>query len=348
MTVEAAVENIAVSLKSEPEGWVTVGNMEVQKSTYDPSTVVLGEGSVEVKLLYISLDPYLRGRMRVSAKSYSAPFTLGEPMSSGVVGEVTRSATEDFPVGTVFMGMLPWVKHQVVQNASKAGLRKIDTSLGVPVSYYLGILGMPGMTAYVGLVDLAKPKKGETLYVSAASGAVGLVVCQIGKLMGLRVVGSAGSDDKVEYLKNVIGVDGAFNYKTEDTEAKLSELCPNGIDIYFENVGGEMLDIVLTKMNNFGRIPVCGMISQYNVTSETAYGLKNATMIIGKRLLLQGFIVSDHMAEVGARFVKDMGAWIASGQLQYKEHVDEGMENLPKAMVGVLKGENFGKALVKV
>ncbi|KAJ3327970.1 hypothetical protein HDU76_010810 [Blyttiomyces sp. JEL0837] len=338
--------NTQVLFKSEPKGFVAPTDMEVVNVPFNLNDVELGEKGVVLKTLYFSLDPYLRGRMAVGRASYVASFTLGQPMSSGGVGEVVKSANPDYPVGTVVLGSLTWESYVTVQDPAKVQLRKIDTSLGVPLSYYLGILGMPGLTAYAGLLKIGQPKKGETLYVSAASGAVGMVVCQIGKILGLRVVGSAGSDDKVDFLREVVKVDAAFNYQTvEDIGKALDETCPNGIDIYFENVGGEMLDAVLVRMNNFGRIPVCGMISQYN---GAGYGIKNAMSIIGKRLLLQGFIVSDYAAEMTADFVKDVGGWIKSGELQYKEDVSEGLASIPEALVGLFKGSNFGKAIIKV
>ncbi|KAJ3410363.1 hypothetical protein HDV05_003866 [Chytridiales sp. JEL 0842] len=332
-----------VIFKSEPKGFVSVDNMEVRQVPFSIESVELKDGDVLIEPSYFSLDPYMRGRMRVGAASYVAGFALNAPMSGGAVGKVVKSNNADFPVGTVVVGHMTWESYVVVPKA--AGLTKINESLGVPLSFYLGILGMPGMTAYSGLLKIGKPKAGETLFVSAASGAVGLVVCQIGKILGLRVVGSAGSDDKVAYLRDVLKIDGAFNYKTEDIAESLDKHCPNGIDIYFENVGGETLDAVLPRMNNFGRIPVCGMISQYN---GAGYGLKNTMNIVGKRLLLQGFIVSDYYAEMQEQFVKDVSNWVKEGKLVYRETIVEGIENIPKTLVGLFTGDNFGKAIVKL
>ncbi|KAI9355987.1 zinc-binding dehydrogenase family oxidoreductase [Zopfochytrium polystomum] len=336
------MEQVTVIFKSEPKGFVDTTDLEVVKEPYHPNQ--LADGDVLLKPLYISLDPYMRGRMRVGVASYTASFELGKPMAGGVVAEVIESANAAFPVGTVAVGLLPWKKYIVHANPEKT-LLKIDTSLGVPLSYYLGVLGMPGMTAYAGLIKFGKPKEGETLYVSAAAGAVGLVVCQIGKALGLKVVGSAGSDDKVEFLKKEAKIDEAFNYKTEtDFNAALKKYCPQGIDIYFENVGGEMLDAVFLNMNNYGRIPVCGMISQYN---GQGYALKNSSSIVTKRLQLSGFIVGDH-SDIKAEFVTKVGGWIKTGQIVYSEHVVEGMENIPAAFVGLFKGENKGKLIIKV
>jgi NADPH-dependent curcumin reductase CurA len=226
------------------------------------------------------------------------------------------------------------------------GLTKIDPSR-VPIQSYLGVMGMPGMTAYVGLLTIGQPKANETVYVSAASGAVGSIVCQIAKIKGCRVVGSAGSDQKVDWLKNKIGVDAAFNYKkAENLTAELASHCPNGIDVYFENVGGKHLEAVISNMNPFGRIPVCGMISQYNLT-DSQPGPTNLAAIIGKRLSLSGFIVSDHYDQLPL-FHKEMLEWISEERIIWEETIVEGIENTPKALIGLFTGENLGKMLVRV
>ncbi|KAJ3106604.1 hypothetical protein HDU97_005969 [Phlyctochytrium planicorne] len=338
-----------VIFKSEPHGWVAASDMEVQSAPFDLN-VELSDEDVLVKLLYISVDPYMRGRMRLGANSYTASFTLGEPMSGGCVAKVVRSKSEKFQEGTIVVGSLPWKEYHVVPKGTGLTPVTIPEGLKIPLSYFLGIAGMPGFTAYAGLLKIGKPKAGETLYVSAASGAVGLVVCQIGKALGLRVVGSAGSDDKVDYLLNDLKIDAAFNYKTVDNlSATLKKHCPDGIDIYFENVGGEMLDAVLPQMNVNGRIPVCGMISQYNATSDSVYGVKSLMNVIGKRLTFQGFIISDYYpTPVFGEFMKDIFTWIAQGKIVYRETVSEGIESVPEAFVGMLKGENFGKAVIKV
>ncbi|KAJ3217672.1 hypothetical protein HDU67_007495 [Dinochytrium kinnereticum] len=384
MTAGDAISEIKqVIFKSEPHGWVKPSDLEVTTVAFDVTGATLEENDVLVKALYVSVgecfcislpcisflftcsrqpnrltrtnrersssssDPYMRGRLRVGAKSYTNSFTLNAPLDGGVVAKVVRSSNPKFPEGSVVVGHLPWKEYHIVPQAK--GLTPVKSpAKEFPLSYFLGIAGMPGFTAYAGLLKIGKPKAGETLYVSAASGAVGLVVCQIGKAMGLKVVGSAGSDDKVNYLINEIGIE-AFNYKTVNIEEALTKYCPDGIDIYFENVGGEMLDIVLTKMNMNGRIPVCGMISQYNTTAETAYGVKNLMNVIGKRLTFQGFIISDYYAtETFGEFMRDIMSWIAEGKIVYRETVSEGIESLPEAFVGMLKGENFGKAVVRV
>jgi NADPH-dependent curcumin reductase CurA len=259
------------------------------------------------------------------------------------VGQVVRSEGGPFQVGDYVMGMQGWREYYV---SDGAGLNKIDPRIA-PVQAFLGIVGMPGLTAYVGLLDIGQPQPGETVFVSAASGAVGSVVCQIAKIKGCRVVGSAGSDEKIAWLKDVAGVDAAFNYKeVGDLSAELGRLCPQGVDVYFENVGGAHLQAALEHMNSFGRVAVCGMISQYNATGAQP-GPSNLSYVIGKRLMLKGFIVSDHYDRL-PQFYADMGGWIAQGKVKWQETVIEGLENAPRAFIGLFKGENLGKMLVKV
>ncbi|KAJ1543824.1 hypothetical protein HK405_009045 [Cladochytrium tenue] len=284
--------------------------------------------------------------MNVGKASYVAAFELGKPMGGGCVARVARAGpAAALPVGAVVVGPLQWVSFQVWPADRVPLLQRIDpVPEGVPLSYYLGVLGMPGLTAYVGLTEIGRPKQGETLYVSAASGAVGLVVCQLGKLMGLRVVGSAGSAAKVEHLVSSGAVDAAFDYHQEAPASALPRLCPNGIDIYFENVGGETLEAVLPLMNNFGRIIACGMISGYNGES---YGIKNLFHVVSKRLTIKGFIVGDH-PERKPEFYEKVPRWVAEGKIKYVEHIVEGFENIPSAFVGLFTGDNLGKAVVKV
>jgi len=208
------------------------------------------------------------------------------------------------------------------------------------------MLGLPGMTAYSGLFKIGQPKKGETIYVSTAAGAVGQIVCQISKILGLRVIGSAGDDNKIDFLLNELKLDGAFNYKKVDIKEKLKELCPNGIDIYFDNVGGEMLDIVLLRLNNYARVIACGMVSQYN--AEKPYGIKNLISVIPKRILIQGFVATDHYKELYGKFLKDMNGWLKSHNLKYKEDMVSGIENAPQAFLNLFNGKNFGKLIIKI
>ena len=327
-----------IRLKSRPTGMPTADNFEL-------ATVSLpapSEGQVLVKNLYMSVDPYMRGRM-VDRKSYVPPFQLGEALTGGCVGEVVQSEHPGYQVGDFVMSFLSWREYYL---SNGKGLQKVDPSLA-PLSAYLGTAGMPGQTAYWGLLDIGKPVAGETVFVSAAAGAVGSVVCQIAKMKGCTVVGSAGSDAKVAWLKDELGVDAAFNYKKSDNLSKtLRQHAPNRVDIYFENVGGTHLEAALANMNNNGRIPVCGMISQYNATTPSA-APRNLTNIIGLRLLLKGFIVSDYAARMG-EFYADMGKWLASGELKLQETVVEGVENAPSAFIGLFTGQNMGKMIVKL
>ncbi|KAI8332630.1 hypothetical protein BC941DRAFT_436101 [Chlamydoabsidia padenii] len=343
------VSNTQIIFSKVPTTYPVVGeHITVNKTDFDLDAP-LADGEFILKTLVLSVDPYMRGRMRDSSvKSYSPAFPLGQPMTGHTVKEVVKSKSANFKEGDYVYGMGTFEEYFKLndQIAKAYGLvvRNDPKTNGIPISNYVGILGMPGMTAYVGLYKIGEIKKGETIYISAASGAVGQVAGQIAKTQGLRVVGSAGSDEKVAHLKS-IGFDGAFNYKTEDIDAKLRELCPNGIDVYFENVGGKMLEIVLTQMNKFGRIIACGMISQYNLAEAEKTG--GLITIIGKSIKFQGFIVSDH-PELEAPFLKDVTQMILDKKIQYQETHAEGIEKTPEALLDVLKGKNFGKQVVDV
>lgn len=330
--------NHQICLKSRPEGWVTPDNFD----HVEGKVPEIGEGELLIKNKVLSVDPYMRSRMN-DAKSYVPPFQIGEVLDGGVVGEVIQSNNPKFTVGDHVVGRLGW------ENYSKndgAELVKVDAN-AAPLSYYLGVLGMPGMTAYTGLVGIGEVKKGDTVFVSAASGAVGSVVGQIAKIMGCTVVGCAGSDDKVDYLINELGFDAAFNYKTCDNIAKtIAKLCPKGIDVNFENVGGEIMEAALWNMNDFGRIAVCGMIANYNDT-KMAPGPRGMALIIQRRLKMQGFIVFDNPV-LNMEYIGKAVAWIKDGKLKYRETVVDGLENAPDAFIGMLKGENFGKQIVKI
>ena len=300
------------------------------------------EGQILVRNVFLSVDPYMRGRM-IDRKSYMPPFELGKTLEGGCVGQVVRSNKGRYPVGQYVVGMQGWRESYVTQGR---GLLPIDPAVA-PVQAYLGVMGMPGLTAYVGLLDFGKPLEGNTVLVSAAAGAVGSVVCQIGKLKGCRVVGSAGSEEKVRWLLEEAGIDGAFNYRrVESLEAELGRLCPRGIDVYFENVGGKHLEAALEWMNPSGRIVMCGMISRYNET-RLEPGPNNLFLVTGKRLTLRGFIVSDHLDRV-PQFSADMGRWIQEGRIKWRETIVQGIENAPKAFIGLFRGENIGKMLVQV
>ncbi len=296
---------------------------------------------VLVKTLYVSVDPYLRGRI-AGKKTYVDPIPVGSVMESGCVGEVVASNHSNYHPGDIVAGFWGWQDFAAV---SGSGLQRVDPE-EAPVSTALGVLGMPGMTAYFGLTELCAPKPGETVLVSGAAGAVGSAVGQIAKILGCRVVGTAGTPDKVEYLKS-LGFDGTLNYRESRPYAEaLAELCPGGIDCYFDNVGGEMTDAVLGLMNLRGRIAVCGQISQYNDASKDI-GPRPFTQILVKQLRVEGFIVSRWVA----RFPegrKQMLEWLQAGRLLYEETLYEGLENAPSAFIGLFSGENTGKALVKL
>ena len=299
-------------------------------------------GEVLVKVAYLSLDPYQRGRMR-DAASYASPVGLGEVMTGGIVGEVVKSSNPRFAVGDVVEDRLGWQEYAI---GGAASMRKVDPALA-PISTANGVLGMPGMTAYFGLLEVGQPKPGETIVVSAASGAVGQVVGQIGKIMGCRVVGIAGGAKKCAFVKDELGFDACVDYKAgNDLDAALRGVCPNGIDVYFDNVGGEVSDAVLRNINFFGRVALCGSISQYNATTPPI-GPRLLGTFVGKRVRAQGFIVTDFATKYEPA-MRQMGEWIRDGRLKYREDVVQGIDKAPRAFIGLLRGENFGKLLVKM
>jgi NADPH-dependent curcumin reductase CurA len=327
-----------IRLKHRPTGLPRESDFElVQVPLAGP-----GPEELLVRNIYMSVDPYMRGRMTVR-DSYTPPFPLGEPLTGGCVGQVVASNNDSFQTGDYVLGMQGWRDYYLSKGA---GLTRIDPSFA-PLQAYLGTVGMPGLTAYVGLLDIGQPKAGETVFVSAASGAVGSVVCQIARIKGCRVVGSAGSREKVAWLMDEAGIDAAFNYReADDLVAEMGRHCPNGIDIYYENVGGKHLEAALEHMNIFGRIVVCGLISGYNAT-EPQPGPRNLAHVLWKRLILKGFIVSDH-DDRRPQFYTDMGHWIAAGQMRWRETIVDGLENAPTAFIGLFKGENLGKMLVRI
>ena len=299
------------------------------------------DGEVLVRNLWMSVDPYMRGRM-IERKSYVPPFQIGQVLQGGAVGEVVESASPDFKPGDHVLSMHGW-REMFVSPAGE--LTRVDGSLA-PLPAYLGVMGMPGMTAYAGLLRIGEPKAGETVFVSAASGAVGALVCQIALIHGCRVVGSVGSDEKAAWLRE-LGVHEVINYKTcGDLHDALMAAAPEGVDLYFENVGGEHLRAALEAMKPFGRIVVCGMISGYNDVARTP-GPDNLFNIIGKNLRMQGFIVTQ-LWDMHPQFLKDMANWIPAGKIQWKETVEEGVERAPQAFINLFTGDNFGKMLVKL
>jgi NADPH-dependent curcumin reductase CurA len=324
-----------IVLASRPQGQVVPENFRLETLPVP----VIKEGEVLIRNHYLSLDPYMRGRME-DAKSYAAPQPLNETMIGGTVGEVVASLNPRFAVGDQVLGMLGWSEMGVSDGAL---LRKLDTT-HIPLSAYLGAVGMPGLTAWYGLTQIMQPKAGETIVVSAASGAVGSVVGQLAKKMGCRVVGIAGGAEKCAYVVNELGFDACVDYKTGHLHNDLAAATPNGIDAVFENVGGDIFDASLARMNPFGRIALCGMISGYN---GEAISIKNARTFLTMRLTMRGFIVSEHM-DLWPQGLKELGALVASGQLTFRESVADGIASAPEAFIGLLKGKNFGKQLVKL
>jgi hypothetical protein len=296
------------------------------------------EGEVLVRNLWLSLDPYMRGRMS-EAKSYVKGVDIGEVMVGQTVGEVLESRHPKLSVGDIVLTQLGWQLYGATREATK-----VDTGRA-PASYYLGLLGMPGLTAYFGLKELGEPKAGETVVVSAASGAVGSVVGQLAKLWGARAVGIAGGREKCAYVREELGFDACVDYKGGRLRDELKEACPKGVDVYFDNVGGEILDLLLTRLNLFGRIVVCGMISDYNSTDP--YRVRNWRAILVNRLRVQGMIVFDWKDRYGEG-LKALGGYFAEGKLNYRESVVQGLENAPRGLMDLLGGRNFGKQLVKL
>lgn len=330
--------NRKILLKSRPNGMPDKSNFEIT----DAFVPELKDGELLLKALYISVDPYMRGRMS-DAKSYAPPFEVGKPMQGGVVARVLESKADGFASGDVVLGNLNW---QELQTVPASSVNKIEEG-NAPLSYYLGILGMPGLTAYFGLLEIGKPKSGETVVVSGAAGAVGTVVCQIAKLKGCRVVGIAGSDDKLSYLKNELGVDEVINYRTaKNIQKAITDACPNGVDIYYDNVGGEISDAVLSQLNKYARVVICGQISLYNAT-DMPTGPRLQPLLLKRSVLMQGFIVSDFADRV-AEGSKQLNQWVSEGKLKFEETIVEGFEKLPETFLGLFEGKNTGKYLVKL
>jgi len=300
-----------------------------------------GPGQFLARVIYLSLDPYMRGRMR-DAKSYAAPVALGEVMTAGAVGEVVKSNHPQFQVGDIVEDTLGWQEYAVGPGRTA---RRIDPAHG-PISYSNSVLGMPGLTAYFGLLEVGQPKPGETVVVSAASGAVGQIVGQLAKIAGCRAVGIAGGPTKCAYVKDGLGLDACVDYKAEgNLAAAVKAACPNGVDVYFDNVGGPVGDAVLANLNFFARVSLCGAISQYNATEP---GPRMMGTFVANRVTARGFIVWDFNTRYGPA-LRQMGEWVRSGRIKYKEDiVDGGIEKAPAAFIGLLKGENFGKLQVKV
>ena len=328
------MENKRIVMASRPQGWVTEDNFRLETAPV-PKPV---EGEVLVKNLWLSLDPYIRGRMS-DAKSYVKGVDIGEVMVGQTVGEVIESRHPKLKKGDKVLTQLGWQLYGVAKDVNRIEEGK------APLSYYLGCLGMPGMTAYFGLKEIGQPKAGETVVVSAASGAVGSVVGQLAKSWGARVVGIAGGPQKCAYVKDELGFDAAVDYKAGNLHRDLKEACPRGIDVLFENVGGESLDTCLRLMNVFSRIIICGLIAEYNATEP--YGYRNLRSILVNRIRMQGMIVFDWRERYGEG-LKVLLTMVEQKKLKYRESVVEGLENAPRGLISLLKGGNFGKQLVKL
>ncbi|MBG0814140.1 NADP-dependent oxidoreductase [Planomonospora sp. ID82291] len=327
-----------INLASRPSGWPTPDDFDLVEADLPAPQ----EGQVLVRNLFMSVDPYMRGRMN-DAESYVPPFRLGEPLEGGAVGEVVESRAPGLEAGDLVLHGFGW-REQVVADAAR--VRKVDPIEGVSPSAYLGVLGMPALTAYVGLLDIASFTEGDAVFVSGAAGAVGALVGQIARLKGAsRVVGSAGSDAKVARLRE-LGFDAAFNYRNGPVAEQLREAAPDGIDVYFDNVGADHLEAAIERLRNGGRIAMCGAIAAYNAT-EPPCAPRNLFLAVGKRLTMRGFIVGDHSSRM-RDMIAEVGGWLREGRIVADETVVDGLENAPAAFIGLLRGENTGKMIVRL
>jgi hypothetical protein len=332
----------AIVLNSRPVGAPTAENFRLRETPLPTP----GDGQLLLRTLYLSLDPYMRGRMS-DAKSYAEPVGLGEVMVGGTVSRVQASNHPDFKQGDLVLGFSGWQDHAL---SDGSGLTKLDPQMKQP-SLALGVLGMPGFTAYMGLLDIGQPKAGETVVVAAASGAVGSVVGQIAKLKGCRSVGVAGGAEKCRYVVEELGFDACIDHHSPDFAAELAAACPQGIDVYFENVGGAVFDAVLPLLNTSARVPVCGLIANYNATAlppgPDRLGLLAGTLLT-RRIKMQGFIIFDDYGHRYGEFLPQMSQWVSEGKIKFREDIVDGLDQAPQAFIGLLKGGNFGKLLVRV
>jgi NADPH-dependent curcumin reductase CurA len=361
--------NKTLIFKKVPSGFPIAGqDLVIEDRGFDPSAAP-PPGGLTLSILYASFDPYQRGRMRpAGSKSYSPPYDLDGPIPNSTVAKVLKSDAEGYQPGDLVIAFLPIAEYATLKKEELGAVqRKVTNPHGLKdLGLFLGPLGMPGLTGWSSLHEIGKPKKGETIFISSAAGAVGQVVGQIAKREGLKVIGSVGDDQKLEFITKELGFDGGFNYKKEKALDALERLAPEGIDIYYENVGGEQLEAALEKMNQHGRIVACGMvssderkggmkadreqISQYNLKPEDRYGVRNLFHVVSKRITMQGFIVGD--ADFGPKYAKEhqekMAQWLADGSVQAKIHVTEGIDNAAEGLIGMLHGKNFGKAVIKI
>ncbi|MCM2369666.1 NADP-dependent oxidoreductase [Aporhodopirellula aestuarii] len=333
-----AVDNKRIELASRPDGMPTLSNFKLNTVALAP----IEDGEFLVRNQWMSVDPYMRGRMK-EVDSYVPPFQIGKALEGGCIGVIVESKNDRFAEGDLVLGNQGWREYW---KSTGQGVQKIDPELA-PAQAYLGALGMTGMTAWVGLKRIANIQSGETVFVSAASGAVGSMVAQIAKANGCNVIGSAGKQSKIDWLRDRAGIEQVMNYKaTDNLTEELGKLAPDGIDVYFDNVGGEHLEAALQHMNDFGRIAACGMISTYNATKPPA-APRNLFQVIGKRIRMQGFIVRDHMEDY-QEFMRDVSTLIRSERVVWEETITDGLENAPNAFIGLFEGENLGKSLVRI
>lgn len=346
------LQNKALIYKAHPTALPVIGkHLAVETLQFDPSQPP-PSGGITAKVNYVSFDPYQRGRMRSpEIKSYTPAFDLGKPITNSAIVTVIQSGTPKFQPGEVLYVPRTWTEEYSVIEAEMADAAQVlENKYNLDPKLFLGALGMPGLTAYSSFYEIGKPKRGETIFVSAASGAVGQLVGQLAKHEGLKVIGSVGDDKKLDFITKDLGFDGGFNYKKEPPLQALQRLAPGGIDIYYENVGGEQLEAAITHLNTFGRIVACGMISQYNKPPGEQYGVKNLMNVVAKRLVMRGFIVFD--AEMGPKYQEEhqrnVQKWIAEGEFKAEQSVTVGMDNAPEGLLGLFEGRNFGKAVLEV
>ncbi|KAH7080060.1 NADP-dependent leukotriene B4 12-hydroxydehydrogenase [Paraphoma chrysanthemicola] len=347
------VQNKGLIFKKVPEGWPKPGQDLVVESRDIDLDQKLPDGGLLVKNFYASFDPYQRGRMRApEAKSYSPPFVLGKPITNFSIVKVVKSNTDKYKQGDLLVTRAPTPieEYSVFDEKTLAAVQKIENPYNLDPKYFLGALGMPGLTAWSSFYEIGQPKKGETIFISAASGAVGQLVGQLAKHEGLTVIGSVGDDKKLEFITKELNFDSGFNYKTEKPADALARLAPNGIDIYYENVGGEQLEAALDAMNNFGRVVACGMISQYNAKPDERYPIRNLMHTVAKRLTIRGFIVGDE--NMGPKHTKEhqekLQKWLSEGTFKAQQSITVGIDNAVDGFLGMLEGRNFGKAVLQI
>ena len=347
------VSNKGIIFKQIPTGFPKIGqDLTVEDRPFDLDNTAAPSGGILVRVHYISFDPYQRGRMRdAKIKSYSPPFTLGEPITNRAVVTVVKSETDKFKAGDVVIteAQCGAEEYSLLDKDAVAAATKLNNPYNIDPKHFIGALGMPGLTAYSSFYEIGGPKKGETIFISSASGAVGQLVGQLAKHEGLKVIGSVGDDKKLDFILKELNFDGGFNYKKEKAADALGRLAPDGLDIYYENVGGEQLEAAIDAMKPFGRIVACGMISQYNLQPDERYAIRNLISVVGKRLKMQGFIVGDpNMRAYSQEHQKNVQKWIADGSFKATTSLTKGIDDGPAGLLGMLEGKNFGKAILEI